>query len=216
MANISGAHFFDEIENNYGARSRKMLKNYANHTRKLSNMISRKSFLIRCRRRGVFPAHFASNFRFTFPLLEENGPFSNKVQKCISKFMKSILNLEIKQTFHKIKTFRSRLTALAESIRTSGMPEQIIASFFDSQEKFYERNVHARTNSTKRKFRNIIARSAQHARSEELPSLNPKAIHNGTQVDVPPEAQVLLSLGPKFALPIDGAENVPLYHLLAT
>ncbi|XP_062558055.1 uncharacterized protein LOC134222926 [Armigeres subalbatus] len=215
MANISGAHFFDEIGNNHGANVKNMLKNYANNTRKIGNMISRKAFLIRCRRRGVFPAHFANSFRFTYPLLEENGPFSNKVQNCITKFMKTILNLEIKQTFHKIQMVRKRSTSLAVNIRASTLPEALIMDFFESQERFNERNIQTRTSRTKRKFENIISRNIRSSHNEELPTHNPKAMHNGTQLTVPPETETLLSLGPKFALPITGAESVPFYHLMA-
>ncbi|XP_062714289.1 uncharacterized protein LOC134291043 [Aedes albopictus] len=50
---------------------------------------------------------------------------------------------------------------------------------------------------------------------ESAPTLNERAICNGTQVTIPPEAEVLLSLGPKFALPHTKSDPVFFYHMLA-
>ncbi|XP_062705479.1 uncharacterized protein LOC134287552 [Aedes albopictus] len=215
MAHTSSVHFLENIERNYGAGAKRLLKDYANETRKLGNRTSRKSFLVRCRRRGVFPAHFANSFRFTFPLLEENGPFSNKVQRSITRFMKSILNIEIKHTYHKIEQLRRNLATLSDGITASGIPEDISRGFFESQAKFNEKNIRERTNRTKRKFNNILLRSREQNTEENTMSGNPKAIHNGTQTTIPPETEILLSLGPKFALPMTDLEQVPFYHLMA-
>ncbi|XP_062710491.1 uncharacterized protein LOC134288736 [Aedes albopictus] len=123
--------------------------------------------------------------------------------------------LEVKHTFHKIKTFQSRLTSVAEGIRTSNIPDSVYTNFFESQKRFNEKNIQERSNRTKRKFQNIIVRNPHQISCTELPTHNSKAIHNGTQVVVPPEAEVLLSLGPKFALPVTAADRVPFLHLMA-
>ncbi|XP_062706267.1 uncharacterized protein LOC134287713 [Aedes albopictus] len=214
MAHTPRVHFYAHIETRYGADLRSAFKDYANDNRKLGNMTSRKSFLIRCRKRGVFPTHISSNFRFTFPLLEEISPYTNKIQKSITRFMKSILNIEIKHTFYKIQTIKTRMSTIAQTIMDSGVPEEVYASFFENQSKYNEKYTTSRSNKTKRKFSRIIER-AEESSHEQIPTINEKAIHNGTQVNIPPETQVLLSLGPKFALPQTKTDPIFFYHMLA-
>lgn len=88
-------------------------------------------------------------------------------------------------------------------------------SFFDYQAKFNGNNVRERFNRTKRKFDNIISNNRPSNNDNQTPTNNPKAIHNGTQTMVPPETTILLSLGPKFAVPMNEPKQVPFYHLMA-
>ncbi|XP_062714162.1 uncharacterized protein LOC134290945 [Aedes albopictus] len=129
--------------------------------------------------------------------------------------MKSILNIEIKHTYHKMEQLRRSLATLSDGITTSGIPENISTSFLESQARFNEKNIRERTNRTKRKFNNILLCSSERNEEENTISGNPKAIHNGTQTTIPPETEILLSLGPKFALPMTKLQQVPFYHLMA-
>lgn len=173
-------------------------------------MVSRKSFLIRCRKRGVLPAHIANGFPFLYPLLEENGPYIEKLNRCVNNFQRSVLNIEIQQTYHKISQLKQQMTSIASSLR-SFVPEPITTSFLSRQSAFNSANTEAHTRKTKKKFARIMQQSAP---PQDMPTSNPRAIYNGTQKQIPPEMEVLLSLGPKFSLPITQQQQIPYYHLL--
>ncbi|XP_062704355.1 uncharacterized protein LOC134286712 [Aedes albopictus] len=130
--------------------------------------------------------------------------------------MKFILNIEIKHTYHnQLFHLRRSLATLSDGSTTSGIPENISTSFLESQTRFNEKNIREKTNRTKQKFINILLRSSERNEEENAVSGNPKAIHNGTQTTIPPETEILLSLGPKFALPMTELQQVPFYHLMA-
>lgn len=56
---------------------------------------------------------------------------------------------------------------------------------------------------------------AARAISSHLPQVNEKAIHNATTKSLPPETEIIYSLGPKFAMPITDINNVPFYHIIS-
>lgn len=207
------AGFFNSIQRNFGGTVKAHFKEYADCKRKLSSMIARKEFLVRCRRNGVFPAHLQNSFNCLFELLEERSPFLNKLQRCVERFKKSILNLEIKHTFHKIKRLRNEQTRLEATIK-GVVPETVWESFTETQNSYYERSLADSRRSTGQKYQRLLQRSIEN-NTEKLPSLNEKALLNAPQVTLPPEVEVLLSLGPKFALPHNNLAEAPIYHLIA-
>ncbi|XP_038117299.1 uncharacterized protein LOC119769342 [Culex quinquefasciatus] len=211
MAQYSSVNFYQEIDRLFGAQVKGMFKAYASNNKKLGNMNSRKSFLVRCRKNGVFPRHITDHFRCVFPLLEENSPYINQIQNCTNRFKRSILNIEIKQTYHNIKLLKKQLSTLATRISSSVSPE-ICQTFFSSQRSFYEKHLLDQTATTKRKFGQIFQKMENNTNS---PQPNLKAIHNGTNINIPPETTTLLSLGPKFALPITDPQQNPYFHLVA-
>ncbi|XP_053681982.1 uncharacterized protein LOC128732703 [Sabethes cyaneus] len=214
MANYTSVHFYQNIEQQYGTETKLLLKDYARVTKKLGSMISRKVFLIRCRKRGVFPVHIANNFKFVFPLMEENGPYTRKLSKCINRFKKAVLNIEIQHTFFKLKCLQQQKEALSVKIQSSSISTQIQMSFFNSQNSFHDKHVREKSTKTKSKFNNII-RKCQESSNSQTPQGNPKALYNGTSKQIPPQMEVLLSLGPNFALPSCKIDKIVFFHLIA-
>lgn len=175
-------------------------------------MISRKKFLIRCRRTGVFPSHITNSFNCIYALLERNSPFLRELQKCINRFKKSLLNIEIKQTYHDIKSLQSELNGLKDRIGRM-LPVEVAQNFIAAQQAYFDSHLANKTITTKRKYDRIVARTADC--SILLPTCNEKAIHNATNSTIPHEMEILLSLGPKFALPYTTLHQVPFYHVIA-
>lgn len=213
MANIVGVNFFQNIDNEFGSETRDLFKRYANSNRKLSNMISRKKFLVRCRKSGVTPSHITNSFKCIFPLLEQNSPFVPRLQKCIKKFQRSLLNIEIRQTYHSIQQFRNMRRNLKESI-SAAVPPSIAENFFSYQDNFFDTNVASTTTVTKRKFERLLTTTAQHCNPKNI-AVNRKAVHNATSKSLPPEAEIILSFGPKFALPYRSLNEIPFNHVIA-
>ena len=204
-------NFYDTIGTTYGAEVQRLFKTLANAMRKLGNMQSRKSFLIRCRKRGIFPSHISDTFRCIFQLLESNSPYLCELSRCINRFKKTVLNIEIKQTYFTLRSIQTQIQTVKNEI-AKAVPEEISASFFRSQDKFHEMNLKARTNITKKKF---DAKLRKMSTNNAFPQPKETAIHNGTQKELPQETAVLLSLGPKFALPYKHIQETPIFHLIA-
>lgn len=121
-------------------------------------------------------------------------------------------NIEIKQAYHTLTSLQNTIRQTRVKI-TETVPEADYKPFFDSQKNYHIHNLAAQSSTTKKKFHNIIAAMAEHNNS--TPGLNQAAIHNGTDKQIPHEAAILLSLGPKFALPPHTIEQIPFFHLLA-
>lgn len=206
-------NFFQRISTEFGSRVKEIFKSYATNTRKLANMTSRKKFLVRCRRRGIMPNHIVHSFRCVYALLEQNSPFYKELDKCINKFKKSILNIEIKQTYHSIGHLQNELSAIKSRILAAA-PEDIAENFFRVQEEYFQHHLDCMNKTTKRKFDRILATGISDCNST-LPTKNDKAIHNATTVTLPVETEILLSLGPKFSLPYSSLHQVPFYHVIA-
>ncbi|XP_055522514.1 uncharacterized protein LOC129716705 [Wyeomyia smithii] len=84
-------------------------------------------------------------------------------------------------------------------------------AYLDTQSTAFHNNLNNRNKSTANKLQNII----QCMNSLSTIQTNEKAITNATNVQVPPETTALLSLGPKFALPVTHLSQVPLFRVLS-
>ena len=201
------------MDTEYGGTIKTDLKLYAEHNRKLSCMEVRKEFLLRCRRNGMFPTHIQNSFKCVFDLMEERSPYLRKLENCVSKFKKTILNLEIKHTYYKLKVYKMRCEELRETIQAC-IPSSVCRSFLDSQNSFYLRSVGKGRSSTNKKYQALLDKSTIGVKKSQ-PSVNSKALCNATTTTIPKETEMLLSLGPKFALPFGNPAEIPFYHVIA-
>lgn len=207
------ATFYERMSRDYGTNTRNTLKTYADFNKKHCNMTVRKNFLIDCRRKGIFPAHIQQSFKCVFALLEENSPYTNKLQRCITHFQKTILNLEIKHTYYKLKRLDEGRHQLWAEIERQ-LPRQESDRFLLSQREFEGRSVTNNMHRVNQKQNRILQRTMNEEHTT-TPTLNEKAVHNGCGKPVPKLAEVLMSLGHNFALPYTEVADVPMYHLMA-
>ncbi|XP_055527471.1 uncharacterized protein LOC129720083 [Wyeomyia smithii] len=128
-------------------------------------------------------------------------------------FQKSLLNIEIRQTYYGIKKLQKEQSTLRLSISLVA-PDAIVVNFFASQDRFFLNNVALTTIITKRKYDRLLTSTAQHCDLTKFLT-NTKAIHNATGKLLPPETVILLSLGPKFALPYKSLNEIPFSHIIA-
>ena len=164
--------FYETIDREFGTTVRNQLKDFADCNRKRCNMEARKEFLLNCRRNGVFPAHIQNSFKCVYDLMEERSPYLKKLGKCIAKFKKTILNLEIQQTFYKIKVLHSTYESMKVTIQHQ-IPKSVWESFYDSQRRYYERSLKESRKNTNKKYQQILERTAK---PEQLPTVNIKAL----------------------------------------
>lgn len=176
-------------------------------------MVVRKEFLLQCRRNGIFPAHIQNSFRCLFHLFEERSPYLPKLERCVDHFKKTILNLEIKQTFHKLNLLHTEKLRLENGLQQS-VSSEIWNSFSSAQTVFAQRNMDNVRRTTNSKFQRLLTKSLDGCR-KQLTSANTKALSNATNITIPKNVELLLSLGPKFTLPETNISNAPFYHVIA-
>ncbi|XP_055543238.1 uncharacterized protein LOC129728802 [Wyeomyia smithii] len=83
---------------------------------KLSAQCIRKHFLRRCKKFGLHPTHIQNTFRCINGLLEDASPYRGKLEKAMDRFKRTILNVEISDSFHKIKTLEKTKATLTSKI----------------------------------------------------------------------------------------------------
>ncbi|XP_062711892.1 uncharacterized protein LOC134289674 [Aedes albopictus] len=213
MATNARTSFYTEVRERYGAPTVQLLKLYANNNTKLGNMQSRKEFLLKCRRNGVVPSHILHSLRCTNELLASSSPCIRKLSSTVSRFQKSLLNIEIQDTCHRVRSLNQELDALREQI-VSHTDRDTYAYYFLTQEFAYHDNLRRKSKQTARKYSRLMNNSVA-VNQSQLPTENSSAVLNATNKTIPPETLILLSLGPKFALPYTNIAQMPFFHLIA-
>ena len=145
--------------------------------------------------------------------MEERSPYLRKLENCVSKFKKTILNLEIKHTYYKLKAYKLRCEELRKTIQAR-IPSSVYRSFLDSQNGFYLRNVGKGRSSTNKKYQTLLDKSTTGVKNSQ-PSVNSRALCNAKTSTIPKETEMLLSLGPKFALSFANPAEISFYHVIA-
>ncbi|XP_062541373.1 uncharacterized protein LOC134209403 [Armigeres subalbatus] len=211
MADLHGS-FFKQIENNFGHDTARAYKDYATNNIKLANMSVRKDFLLNCRRNGIFPAHIINTLKCIYPLLEEGSPYIPKLDRLVGRFKKALLNIEIQHTFHKISKLKHSLVH-AKQVIENNSSSALSTEFVQTQQTAFTSRKATAESTTRSKLNRLLA--AEPTNSAQLPKRNEKAVFNSTTVTLPVEVQTLLSMGPKFALPIHRLQPNTVYHLIA-
>ncbi|XP_058840547.1 uncharacterized protein LOC131696034, partial [Topomyia yanbarensis] len=178
----------------------------------MCNMTVRKDFLIKCRKTGVFPSHIVNSLKCIHPLLEERSPYTHKLQRIIDRFKKAILNIEIQHTFYKIKCLKQELQQIQIQL-TIFTTNDIATRFITTQNQSFDNRQELQKRRTNKKLAKLLEKTAPLDNS--TPKYQDKTILNATTVTVPSDTLTLLSLGPKFSLPVTSLNHVPFYHMLA-
>ncbi|XP_058827585.1 uncharacterized protein LOC131687512 [Topomyia yanbarensis] len=204
----STATFYNSLQ----PQHRRLYKSYAQAVGKLCAQLSRKEFVRRCRKYGLNPTHIQNSFRCINGLLEDASPYRGSLQKAIDRFKRTIINIEIKDSFYKIKQLEETKVSLVSQI-TQATPPHICNSFFSCQECYFNKQGRALKAKTDSKFQRLMAKV-----EVESPlnfTVNESWIRNTTDVEVPKETMLLLGYGPKFALPFQDNREIPYFKIIA-
>ncbi|XP_039431508.1 uncharacterized protein LOC120414372 [Culex pipiens pallens] len=212
MAPNAQHSFYARVGQLHGQTALELFKSYASSYTKLGNMLSRKDFLIRCRRDGLMPVHIIHSLKCAHELLAKRSPLHKKLSRTLTRLQKAILNIEIQDTFYQIQQLRAAIDQLKRQIMDS-TPAETYKQYLFTQEFAFYKNFQRKTQQTHRKFHRMLNDTVEETTT--TPSLNEKAIFNATNKQIPPETNILLSLGPKFALPYTEPRDIPYFHLIA-
>lgn len=192
--------FFNNARNTYGQQTVDLLKDWFNCSKKLASMVNRRIFLLQCRMKNVFPNHIINNVNCIYTLQIEENPYKKETDSILKKFRKSILNLEIKITIWKVSKLETKIKFIEEKVKES-MEVSVINNFKDRVQNRYNKlfndikldNI-KKLNSLQNKYCDVNIRYQS------------DKIFNFTNVNIPNEVKRILSVGPKFGLPLTKKE----------
>jgi hypothetical protein len=187
----SSLNYFENLRDTLGNQVRNVYKSYARVNTKLSRVITRKEYLIKCRKCFITPQHIKRSMKQTYTMISEPSPYRTAIENAALTYERSLLNIEIKIAFWKIGELKKELEYLYSEIITVS-PLDIFEGFFNAQQRVFEKNLHTNRNRVEEKLKK--------QRKESL-KVQEKWIINLTKHDFPPEMKKLLALGPKFSLP---------------
>lgn len=196
--------YFQQMRQQHGNQTVKLLKDYMKITKRLASMTNRKIFLLKCRSNEVYPLHITSGIKNINTMLSNNtGHLAKKIETYNHRLQDKILTLEIKQTFVEIVHLESDRLALTNQIKAI-LPNHTAHNFLDRQKHISNKTFQHYKKSQTKKLQNLINKQKQ------CISTQPKWIKNLTNTQIPPDIQQILTLGPKFTIPPNPKDvNIP-------
>ncbi|XP_072377245.1 uncharacterized protein [Diabrotica undecimpunctata] len=186
--------FFDDIRNDYGQSTVRILKDWTRITIKLAALHNQKTFLLKCRSNGCFPGHVTNGLVNVNSLLHHRtGNIHHDAWKLCDRFGRNIINLEIKIAFADINFFERKL----HELRTKAYN---ILNFHTFNE--FNRRQRIKYNTEFHKIKKIQINKFNKLKIEAFDKIKfqEKWFKNLTSIHFPFEIKKFLALGPKFSL----------------
>ncbi|XP_055840075.1 uncharacterized protein LOC129907749 isoform X1 [Episyrphus balteatus] len=207
-------NFYEYVRNTYGFQVCSDLKSFSKIG--VSNIKHKNTlvFLLKCREFGLIPEFIQNSTKNVSMLFDfENGECDRGLNKKLSstsrKYHSKLLNIAISLKQSQIKN-QNRLLVVLESKIKRVLLENEYSYFFRSQEITKTKINDSTKFSKKIKLESLKFK----ARQEMRINFKENWFVNKTQVEFPEDTKWLLSLGPKFALPIK-KENIPIFKMIA-
>ena len=200
-------NFFQQIKFKYNTEISSRTKQYCNDNNKLARLTERLKFLLSCKDYGIIPAHI-HNIRKCAKLLT-NTQTKVEGEKLEYKFNDKLLRLEIRDANLEIKQIKNNLLNNESTIKNT-LNEEEAKHFFKSQQESYNRIKQRIHNTHESKLNRLKAAKLQKFGLV----FNENWFINKTNVHFPEDSQWLLSLGKKFALPVNKQNWSPV-HIIA-
>jgi hypothetical protein len=187
--------FFEKISHDYGKNTTKFFKDICKHNKKLAQLYNKKIFLLKCKTKSLTPTWLKLS-KSKFKHLENNKIFKNTLHK----FYKTIINIEIKNTYKEISQLNKNIFYNYTQLKTF-VPKNIIDDFKNFQNYNYEKLFQKIKTTQQNKLTKLINNNSTSFK------INEHWIKNYSDINIPNDITHLLSLGPKFSLP-DNKNNI--------
>lgn len=200
--------YFNHISFKYNKETSRTMKDFCNETKRLAQQQQRLKFLLSCRSYGLTPNH-TKNTTTQVKQLFKCNTIQGKLKKIEHNFHKKLLNLEISQTNTNIKNIKRKLFHIRTAIEYT-LTEEDNETFFKKQS---DRTKHITKNVKEGQIAKLKTLREKYFKLYGL-VFNENWFENKTDVNIPHECKWMLSLGKKFALPVDKKNFSPL-HIIA-
>lgn len=161
----------------------------------LARTKARQVFLLKCRRLKLTP-RFISDRTSRVLLAYENETEETRksVHRHVETLNHSLLNIEIGICCHKIEDINAAISHSKSLIESNVTVEQ--STIFTRCQLTFEQTLRSQNNH---KFEKLSALIQQQGILNDI-QFDPSCIKNMTNIEIPKDVMVLLSLGPKFAV----------------
>lgn len=201
-------NYFEHIAFKYDNETRRTLKEYCNEGKRLAQQEERLKFILTCRSYGIVPNHTKRTTTKVTKLLQCTK-LKGKLRKIEHNFHKKILNLEISQTSTNITIIKRKLFHLRSGIKNMLLDEDY-EQFCGKQ---INRVKQIKKNIDKRQNNKLDTLKENEFKSHGL-VYNNNWFENKTKINIPLECKWMLSLGRKFAIPVNN-HNFSALHVIA-
>lgn len=197
-------NFFQYIRERYNIQTCSLLKQYSRKVEKLAKTIERSKYLQTCRQLRIIPTHVSDRTH------NINSLFSTKeaiaeTEKIKNNLHIKLLSIEIKETHRNVALLKNNFKIAEREIKNT-LTEKEFAKFKTEQwKKFY--NIR---NKIKNTHHSKITRLKQENFKKYNLVFNEDWFLNYTNVDFDFEVKWILSLGPKFAIPVNNKNFSPI------
>ena len=220
--------FYEFINSFYGSHHSRNLKQFDKTLYKFNRFNEQKTFLIRCRKFDIIPKHLY-NLHNTFKGFHFSK-FSNqsKFVKQKNNFINQILNLEIDDLHFKLFQLQNELTMLSQFIYenfnvqhieqfcyiTTVKNERFLNNLKITHEKKFQLLLKNKSKVTPMVNNNLEKTDHLNWYPNYLQMNNDKWIKNLSTVNIPPNVEHILSLGPKFGYEKNNLEEKDIFGII--
>lgn len=201
-------NYFAHIILKYDTTTCRTMKDYCNETKRRTQQHERLKFLLTCRDYGIIPNHTRHTTNKVTQIFQCNKTL-RKLDRILDKFHGKLLDLEISQTNVNITVINRKLHQI-ESYLQSNLTAEDYSSFIRKQ--------NIRTKAMTTNIKKIQHKKIDTLKEKSLTkfglNLNEHWFENRTEIEFPKECKWMLSLGKKFALPVNKRNFSPL-HVIA-
>lgn len=200
---------YDKFKKNNQARS--IVNRFKTTRDKVVRIRSTITFLIRCRKTGIFPNFITNSTRNIQRIFSEDGLPS--IQQNISKYTQELhnklLNLTIKQKHMLLRETNNEMDTIKSNLGIY-FSEEEIREFLEYEDRITISKNNKSKEIHQRKFNWLVNLQEKNLGFK----LNEKWFVNKTDVEIPKEVQWILSLGQKHALPVE-RKDFPILKMIA-
>lgn len=204
---------YNKLKKNYNDYTNNKIKIHRNINRSTTKLKTSVKFLLQCRKSGIMPKFINNSTKNILNIFKENGKIAPKIQQKVEKnihiLQTKILNILIQHKHDVLKENKTKLTNIKRTIHKL-LKEEDAALLFNSEDKI---NQCLETRITTTQINKITKLKEKQREVLNINNTNNWFV-NKTETNIPIEAQWLLSLGPKFALPIT-RNDFPLFKCIA-
>lgn len=174
--------------------------------KKLAAQKARLVFLLKCRRHSLTPRFILDQIHHLMGKYEHNIQHVQQLaKKMIDTLQQSLLNMEISICCFEIDRLETSVSTGEMSLTQSSLSHDTLSIQVDNQQ-FYQQQLRQHNANLHRKFTNLIAQQ-DHLNDIKF---DERFIKNLTDITIPNEVMITLSLGPKFAVT---PETLPIIDL---
>lgn len=196
-------NFFQHIGLKYNKDTSTQLKKYSNLNGKLAKQTEKLKFLLQSKQYGIIPKHIinCSNTNKMF----NNIKTTQQAEKIEHSFHLRILKLEIKEANIDIQETKKEMEHAERTIKST-LNQKETTDFFNKQKNTHN---YIKTKTRERQIQKLDTLKMK--KIEEFGFIiNEEWFVNKTKIEFPEESKWLLSLGRKFAIPVNKQNFSPI------